>query len=288
MGAGSLAAVLALLAVLDVGWAVLFFKLPPHRLPVRHVGSSRHNTDNGRWNKVLFFFRVVAMVHSWSITILALLGNPGFDLCFFTVWSWMLLTVYFTFATVASHRHLKIENSADAGGMWSGEGAFPRFCQVLMATTSASALMLDYVLWSILYPADPDPDKVQELNFFSYNMHAANLVIVVLELWANSIHIRWQDVAIALAWPLFYTHFTLCRVALTPGLAPCLLDHINGTCDTEAPPDGKVVWPYFFMDTSEPFAILWYIVLLLLFMCAYAIVSRLARCRTLVLDAPLL
>lgn len=149
--------------------------------------------------------------------------------------------------------------------------------QLLLSTIAAAALMLDVVLWTILLPTDPTPGHKYLLNFYSYNMHAANFFLVLIEILLNRIPIRGYDVVVAVYWPLVYSAFTIIRIGLDSSTRDCLTLTGGSECKTD-PANGIVVWPYFFMDTSKDFAVLWYMGLAGLFMIAYLGMFLLWRC----------
>lgn len=210
----------------------------------------------------------------------------------------MLLGVYFALAAATSFLHLRgatvvagqpqhevrDDNLAvPLDGAPLGPVCLARLCQVLLSTVAAAGLMLDVVLWSILMPSDTDPQKKEELNWSSYNMHALNLLLIFVEIAVNSIPLHFGDIVLALLWPLLYCHFTLLRVGMRSSTQGCLTFHEKTTCSTV--PGVKVVWPYFFLDTSREHAWLWYLGLSALFCLAYAVIFCFARCCRRALEA---
>merc|ERR1719343_709129 len=106
-----------------------------------------------------------------------------------------------------------------------------------------------------------------------------NVVVLLVELWATCIPILKQDFVLAALWPLVYGQFTMIRLALDPATRSCLI--LNN-------PEGDCPWPYFFLDTSQAFAVFVYAALMGLTAVAFFGIERLARCRTLPSDKILL
>lgn len=223
---------------------------------------------------ILFAYRTVLAIYAYCVAIGQIIKSPSFHLVFFTVWSWMLLAVYFTCAAIASWRYLREVSRQSSGARDQLEGrslapsSLGRCNQLLLSTVAAAALMLDVVLWTVLFPTDKTPGHKFLLNFYSYNMHAANFFLIVIEILLNRVSIRGYDVVVSLFWPLVYSAFTIIRIALDSTIRHCLTEKGGSECKTSAETD-TVVWPYFFMDTSKDTAVLWYLGLALLFTLGY-------------------
>lgn len=236
----------------------------------------------------LLVFRFI--LASYGIFIL-IVSTSSKSFNYFTVWSWALFCLYFVFAAIATLIHIASRpdrSTAEALGVavsvdirdvifqeslaFRCRRRFARFMQLLFSTTAASALMLDIVLWTILFPTDSDPNKKAELNFFSYNQHGLNLLAVIVEMFANDVPIRAVDVVWSILWPLVYSFFTISRVARNPSTRSCITSAQSDVCQT------RQAWPYFFMDTSRPFAALWYIGLAFMFFVSYCLIAVGAKC----------
>eukprot|EP00927_Polykrikos_kofoidii_P020716 TRINITY_DN19861_c0_g1_i1.p1 TRINITY_DN19861_c0_g1~~TRINITY_DN19861_c0_g1_i1.p1 ORF type:complete len:325 (+),score=16.51 TRINITY_DN19861_c0_g1_i1:105-977(+) len=239
-------------------------------------------------NTALFVFRAAAAVYIiGSLIYWVSTSGPRF-MYWFTVWTWALLGIYFVAAAVSSVLHCTSSNAqcgyANSGNVTTlsvverhaahetrGYKRFARVNQLLFSTVAASALMLDIVLWAILFPNDTSPGHKAMLNVSSYNMHAFNLVLVMTELGASSMTVRPSDLFIAVLWPMTYTMFTIIRVAASSQTRPCLT---NPGDNLEA---CAMAWPYFFMNTSIAVAPLWYLAILVLYTLAFGAVHILAR-----------
>ncbi|GAQ83808.1 hypothetical protein KFL_001630060 [Klebsormidium nitens] len=113
--------------------------------------------------------------------------------------------------------------------------------QILFQTCSSSVLLVDTVLWLVLFPVSVEEGRTSEiLNFVSYNEHIINAVAMAGEFWLNS-----------MAFPVFrmsYVVIWACLYVLLEWLA-----HPWGS-----------KWTYFFLEYRQPTSILWYAGLLLL------------------------
>eukprot|EP00967_Tisochrysis_lutea_P055069 scaffold69056_cov37-Tisochrysis_lutea.AAC.2 len=135
----------------------------------------------------------------------------------------------------ASHVHRL--NRLSSGVAWAHH--------LLLSVCLPSAVLVSIVLWTILYPADlAKGHGDRELNFASFNQHAINTALLLLDFSANQLLVTAQLLYLSLAWACAYVVFTW-------------IEHI-----------WTGIWPYFFLDLSGWMAIVWYGLLVL----TYAIV----------------
>ena len=203
--------------------------------------------------KVVLAWRALCL--GWFVAILALqwqdMLSPDFpkhhslplqDLLFFTIWNYYLQSVYWVFALVSSVGDLR---------GW-GERS-PTWLRTVVHCLFEVALPLSWlvtiVLWGILLPADLMKYHVcHECNFFSYNQHAVNTIVLLVEFGLNDLVVTWRHVGLAVIWSVTYCVFSWAVHAATdPGF-----------------------WPYFFLQLNTPMAIVWYPALLLLGIGLYA------------------
>mmetsp|Transcript_117805 Transcript_117805/g.329885 ORF Transcript_117805/g.329885 Transcript_117805/m.329885 type:complete len:325 (+) Transcript_117805:1-975(+) len=293
MGATSVALVVLCVGGCAVGCVIAMCFAPRQRLSLSDAGACGL-LHWRRGDAVMLVVRTLVAVWAVAVLVPLWLEAGAFHMTFFTIWSFTLLAAYFLSAAGASAAHLRhklrarrpLSSRGAAEGDWvtqsstvpaaaalaAGEtrgSAWARFNQLLLTTVAASALMLDVVLWGLLLPTDPDKLKSAELNFDSYNMHGLNIVAVTVELALNAIPLRIYDLPTAVLWPVAFSAFTLLRVAADSSIRRCLVENVGEICKTSR--DGlHMVWPYFFMDTSKPFAAAWYAGMALLFVGAYS------------------
>jgi len=282
MTIASFASVVAFIVLVAVGSKVWIILAPPIRTSLHCAGQCRWQSDcsSRAANSRLLVFRAAA-----ALWIFSVLFNPFtlklHSFCFFTVWSWALLGVYFVFAALASarlaaqHRSLATSSDADPGaGESMTHSRLARCNQVLLSTVAAAVVLVDVTLWTILYPTDTSPGHDKILNFTSYNEHALNAVLLLTELAASRLTLRMHDLCLAGPYLLLYTVFTILRVAIPDSTRGCLIEY----SDTECSEEQGIVWPYFFLDTSRNGAVLWYISLSAFYALAYCSIVLLRGC----------
>lgn len=271
----SVVVTLALFAVLLV---LLGRRIPKARVELNHAATSCLTQRHSWLDMALMVFRCTVAAYAASIGAICDTEYPKWHFCFYTVWSWFLLMFYFSLAAVSTALHKKgVGKPAGTEPTPAWTLKLARVSQLVFSTAAAAALMVDVVLWGLLFPTDKTPGKPGCLSFCSYNQHAANLVVVIVELFLNNVEIRMQDLVVAAWWPLIYCVFTFLRVGLDPGLRDCMTQSGLQHCKTDLATH-HMVWPYFMMDTSKPFAAAWMVALILLFCLAYAAMCSLSRC----------
>eukprot|EP00042_Codosiga_hollandica_P038328 m.311453 g.311453 ORF g.311453 m.311453 type:complete len:281 (-) comp55361_c1_seq1:271-1113(-) len=132
---------------------------------------------------VLFIYCLFILVFSYIFAV-------GTSFRFYTFWNFSLLTLYFLLSSIHSllaHRNRAVYQQVVD---YHTGTPFMRFfaCSTwtlfqMMATT---VFLVDTVLWLILYPLATTPDELATvLNFSSYNVHGANVVFLLMELFLN-------------------------------------------------------------------------------------------------------
>lgn len=278
MSQASLAAIVVAIVLLGMLLPLLVLKSPKANVSFEEVATSCRGDRSTCADVGLLVFRLSVAVYMLCINIsCAVEEGPERAFNYFTIWSWSLLSVYFLLASSATALHLvsrrgeALREACRNDGRWRHRLA--RVNQIVFATASASALMLDITLWGVLLPTDTTPSHPDILNFCSYNQHAGNLLLIGLEMLANNIDVHFCDIFISMMWPVVYACWTLIRVGSNPKTRICLTEQRAECTDS-----GILVWPYFFMDTSHAFAVLWYLGLFAFFCLAYVPIVYLARC----------
>lgn len=221
------------------------------KLPLESVANSRWK-QSPLPTRVLLLYRIALAVYIWLVLAYATWHKGRETLYFYTVWNWTLLGVYFT--AVATVSILWIRNPT------LNQPRLARVCQGLLSVIFCNAFVVDVTLWLVLYPTGDQATKKDLEGFVSVNMHALNLLYLLVELIINDIPHCKADVYYALLWPLVYGSFTWLRILLTPGARDCFVDGSDPRCRVHKEGSG-VVWPYFFMDTSKWSSPLWYLAL---------------------------
>jgi hypothetical protein len=126
--------------------------------------------------------------------------------------------------------------------------------QILFQMCSSCVLLVDSVLWLVLFPVSVEQGRTREiLNFVSYNEHILNAVAMAGEFWLNS-----------MTFPLFrmgYVVIWACLYVLLEWLA-----HPWGS-----------KWTYFFLEYRQATSILWYAGLLILHCAFFGLCYGLSR-----------
>jgi hypothetical protein len=135
--------------------------------------------------------------------------------------------------------------------------------QLLFSTCLPSALLVSIVLWTILYPADAAKGHAErELNFVSYNQHAINAALLLVEGCVNRLVVPIRQLYLTLGWASAYVVFAWIQHSSTH------------------------VWPYFFLDLSGPQAIAWYAILMLAYIAVFMLVVAASRLKARVCGLP--
>lgn len=184
-------------------------------------------------------------------------------LSFFTVWNYLLQFCYWVLSMSTSAIHLvgtrcRLPAGASFGGDISrflrASSGLASLQHALFSTCLPSALLVSIVLWTILYPADAAKGHAErELNFASYNQHAINTALLLLEFCVNRFVVPIQHLYLTLGWASSYVVFAWVQHFSTHR------------------------WPYFFLDLSGPPAIAWYAVLMLAYLVMFMLVVAASR-----------
>lgn len=175
-------------------------------------------------------------------------------LFFFTVWNWTLLAAYFAVTGLASLFWLrsnrpaaepapKEEPPCERHWWWTAT-----VCQSTSSLIATNVLMVDVVLWAVLFPTTSAENRGMYFEFTNMNMHVMNFFLFAMELILHDIPPRARDVGVVLFFALAYAAFTVLRVLVVHSTAPCIVSKC------ERWESGHLVWPYFFLDTSSPWS----------------------------------
>ncbi|EGD81350.1 hypothetical protein PTSG_11381, partial [Salpingoeca rosetta] len=186
---------------------------------------------------ILLFTRLVSFLFAATVLIMILVDTPeGQGFKFYTIWNFTLLVVFFFLALSQSIR-------AALRGYLLSEVAhvsfFDRATFVLFQVCMTMAILVDVVLWTVLYPTAKNKSDEscceQFINFFSIVVHGINLVLMLVELGLNRMVFVHAHATFIVYWLIAYGVFEWAYVASTG--------------------DDPV---YFFLDTSKKIAPAWY------------------------------
>jgi len=154
---------------------------------------------------------------------------------FFTYWNYITLGTYFTLSAIYSLSLVYGSSTQDDWPTWR------RAIWITYDIELINVLIVDIVLWSVLYPAAP-PEKKRSLTAVtSIHMHLLNFFQLGGDFFMNRIPIVWSH---GIFW------YTFASVYMTFQW----IQHAYG---------GK--WEYFFLATAKPTATAWYTGLMIFF-----------------------
>lgn len=162
---------------------------------------------------------------------------------YYSVWSLLLLFIYFVAALSHSLQHYRHgpERVARFFYTWTGGATFGA-TWVLFCIACTNALVVDVVLWAVIYPQNKSN---KYFSFGSFNMHGINLILILTELLLSKLPLVPGAILLVSVLPLAYTLFLWLKVAL------------GGS------------WVYSFMNAASPWATLWYLLVLCLHIGAF-------------------
>lgn len=199
-------------------------------------------------------FRGLIALYIFAILLFDLVADDphGSEIFYFTVWNWTLLGVYFGLTSVSTGLWLmrSPEASADAVDTPAWRRC-AKVCQSLSSLCTTNVLMVDVLLWGVLYTASDN--KSAFITFTQINMHAVNFPFALAEIIFHDIPCCPSDIGSALVFAIFYAVFTAGRLLVVPDTRKCLTEPCSYYTD------GYLTWPYFFLDMSVPIAPLYYV-----------------------------
>jgi len=211
--------------------------------------------NDARANLGLLVFRVLSCLYHLSVHVsLLVLNDEKWSLYrFFTIWSYTVLIIYFGVGSCWSLKgslfcllgellifsgYLHYRKS----GTWEDTktvGPFGLVFIVLFELNCTMVLLVDTVLWGILFPwaAKDGMDLSIFLNFWSYNQHGTNFLFMLVEFAFATVPFFPADVLFILLWTLTYI--------ITIWIVRAVNDSFQ--------------WPYPFLDTTTWLAPAWYL-----------------------------
>ena len=227
----------------------------------RRCAAGGDSASAVRRRAALFAFRLSLAV--WQLLVLvslcarnALLGRPthghhywAYQFMFYTVWNYMLQTAFWACAAACSGAWVFTASGPSA--------AMRRLTHMLLSVCVPASLLVSAVLWGLLLPVSLHAHKgSEELNFFSYNMHALNTLALLLEFCClDRMLLRPGSLALLVMWLLMYGAFVVAQHAVT---------HF---------------WPYFFLALDTWAAPGWYVLLAALHLVAWALAKLLSAAK---------
>eukprot|EP00897_Mesotaenium_endlicherianum_P004130 jgi/Mesen1/3745/ME000204S03005 len=250
--------------------------VPPGKVLEQELWQALHGAINPLW---LLAYRALAFLYVLNVTIFCS-SRLGFitSYLWYTEWNYTMLLLYFGVATFVSARgclaQFRSSSSSPASverqplvpaaleegtcsapseqelavpapalsGPAKEAGLLGHIMQVFYQIELPMTLLVDAVLWTILYPiAVADHATYRIFNFLSINQHAINFLLAIGDFCLNSMRFPFFRVGYTLLWSASYVLMQW-TVHYTYGLG----------------------WPYPFLENTDAAAPLWYTGMLLL------------------------
>jgi hypothetical protein len=205
-------------------------------------------SGNGNWCLYLLFLWRVACFGFFfgNDMIWGLIHNSGNSAIYFTNWNVYLISLYYFLASIASvigmcndngyreHVQQQQQNdnrSRENQSFWTASTAkFGVAVHILFEIAGSTAFFITVIAFSALNP---------HFVYWNVSQHFVTSMSFLVELFLNSMIVRWEHVLFTVTWGLIYLIFIWPMVAT--GAA------------TE--------WPYFFLDTDSATVFGWYVML---------------------------
>ena len=172
--------------------------------------KSYFNTKN--CNNFLLCFRVTTALFGLSVIIPCLSipqdttnGAGWTELKFFTVWNWIILTIYFfivsfinlytiyftKYKSVNSNSN-NVNSTSDDTANWNYDTKYiynlSIICLICYYIECACVLLVDIVVWGLGYPTmTPSEREINLYNYFSLSMHIVNIFVVYIDTLLNNV-----------------------------------------------------------------------------------------------------
>lgn len=249
----------------------------------------------------LLAFRFLAFLYASAILVTDV-ASYGFNVFYFyTQWSFLLLIIYFGLATLLSARaasRSRLSNSFDTQydsnigflkGYYNGGGdlesknaiatlqmywetvfaeneelaPFSGFLmQIIFQTLAGAAVLTDTVYWMGIFPLLREIPRTYD--FLEINLHGMNTVFLLVDIMLNRMSFPWFRGAYFSLWTGIYVLFQWSMHAV-----------------------GLQWWPYPFLDPTQRYAPLWYVIMCVVHLLCYGLVCfvvslkhRFLRCFT--------
>ncbi|WJX81341.1 hypothetical protein P8452_64236 [Trifolium repens] len=118
--------------------------------------------------------------------------------------------------------------------------------RILFQISAGAVMLTDSIYWIMIFPFLTLRDY--DLNFMTVNMHTVNLVLLFSDAALNCLRISWSGMSFFVLWTGVYVIF----------------QWIVHACVS-------IWWPYPFLDLSEPYAPLWYLLMALMHIPCYGV-----------------
>ena len=153
--------------------------------------------------KTLAIYRAIIALYCFAFTLHWLALGYFSWLKYFTVWNWMILTLYFAVVGILGLHTLyskktdsdtKRKNQINAGNSAKNISIAKNqpkwiklriFASILLVIECVNVIIIDLIVWCLLVPFMDPKDHYIFINYFSYVMHIANFFFVYFDFFAN-------------------------------------------------------------------------------------------------------
>lgn len=263
-------AVVVVALLLAIGVATAYERAGLGYVQKSHMWKTCHSSIPYGW---LLGLRIVAFLYCLSILIYDIVLWGPFVFEYYTQWSFTLLIIYFGIAIGSSIKEIvRYRNSYPSPSTDTLLSGYPEvdeenesgvavlsassyyqsseeagmdgyILQILYQIALGAAFLTDLVYWTCIFPTYSFVDVIE------ISMHAVNLVFLLGELALNNMTFHWFRGAYFIIWTAVFIFFTWIIHAL-----------------------GEREWQYSFLDVSANLAPLWYFLLCVVHLAAYAFV----------------
>lgn len=186
---------------------------------------------------ILLFTRCMFFSYFVGIGFLYNYIHAGGDIAyFFTLWNIDLIAVYYTFVLIASIIGVYYDSNISQEGSdetnWSPKMQnFGYIIQILFEVAGGSALFITIVAFTLLDPY---------FHFWNVTDHFLTSCSLIVELFLNSMHVRWEHMVFNISWAMTYLIFIWPLIATRT----------------------RNEWPYNFLKLNSSACFIWYTMLL--------------------------
>lgn len=221
--------------------------------------------------QALLYYRFLAFLWCAGVAANQILGKSFYIFKYYTVWNYYLLIIFFALATIYSFLDLRRQQRTQKGQYAAGKSTVNGLgyaVVTLFHINLTTVLIVDTLTWTLLWPMlkrNPDPERLaffahQLFNFTSYNQHGFNCVLMLGELFLNSIPFYPYLLGFVGLWTCSYGVFAFINFSSS----------------------GK--WMYPFLDASQPWAPFAYLGLFVVHWVFFALVILLLQIKYWVLQ----
>lgn len=151
----------------------------------------------------------------------------------FTVWNWVVVTIYFTITGglgcyylyhTSIHSNSNSNNNGSDQELTLSQFDKLRYIAVIaILIECVNTLMVDIVVWCVLFPLSDSEDKLFYFNFHPFVMHVLNFLFIYFDLYISNITLNSLHLSYPAFWVgLIYMAFQWIFVQFSQGVCKTL------------------------------------------------------------------